>query len=116
MTKGELLLHSIVDKYFLPSLKGDSELIIQPTSYSDKTKLVNYIISKNIRFGENIDLTKASTSQLEDLMLNSIGEFYKEIWNNVLDDYEILFGTREIKAISEKLRSFSIEDLVALGN
>ena len=112
MTKGELLIHSIVDKYFLPSLKGNDQLIIQPTSYSDKTKLVNYIISKN--FG-NINLLEASTEQLEQLMLDTLGNFYKTVWNNVLEDYEKLFGTRDVKDISKILKTHSIQSLVDLG-
>jgi hypothetical protein len=98
MTKGELLFHSIVDKYFLPQLQATKQLIIQPTTYSDKTKFINYII--NSKINREIDLATASTDKLEDLMLNTLGEFYKKVWNNVLEDYEKIFGTRDIKEIS----------------
>lgn len=113
MTKGELLLHSIVDKYFLPQLQQDGRLIIQPTTYSDKTKFINYVINSKLR---GIDLSRASTDQLEDLILNSLGKFYQKIWQNVLDDYEKLFGTRDIKEISNQLKTHTEESLVALGN
>lgn len=113
MTKGELLLHSIVDKYFLPQLQQGGNLIIQPTTYSDKTKFINYIISSKLK--GDIDLSNASTDQLEDLILNSIGKYYQKIWQNVLDDYEILFGTRDIKEISDHLKLHTEESLVALG-
>lgn len=113
MTKGELLLHSIVDKYFLPQLQQGGNLIIQPTTYSDKTKFINYVI--NSRLKGDIDLSTASTDQLEDLILNSIGKYYQKIWQNVLDDYETLFGTRDIKEISNQLKLHTEESLVALG-
>jgi hypothetical protein len=58
MTKGELLLHSIVDKYFLPQLQSNIRIIIQPTTYSDKTKFINYIISPKIN--GQLNLTNAS--------------------------------------------------------
>jgi hypothetical protein len=58
MTKGELLLHSIVDKYFLPQLQSNSRIIIQPTTYSDKTKFINYII--NPKINGQLNLTNAS--------------------------------------------------------
>lgn len=105
MTKGELLFHSIVDKYFLPQLQATKQLIIQPTTYSDKTKFINYII--NSKINREIDLATASTDKLEDLMLNTLGEFYKKVWNNVLDDYEKIFGTRDIKEISNQLKQLS---------
>lgn len=113
MTKGELLLHSIVDKYFLPQLQPNGKIIIQPTTYSDKTKFINYII--NSKLGGRLDLTSASTDQLEDLILNTLGNFYKKIWNNALDDYEKLFGTRNIAEISLALKTHNEESLVNLG-
>ena len=113
MTKGELLLHSIVDKYFLPQLQSNSRIIIQPTTYSDKTKFINYII--NPKINGQLNLTNASVDQLENLILNTLGSFYKEVWNNVLNDYEKLFGTKEIKEISSILKTHTEESLVALG-
>jgi hypothetical protein len=62
LIKGDLLYHSIVDKYFIPQLKSTENIIIQPTTFSDKTKFVNYITNSTIN---NIKLTEASTSTLE---------------------------------------------------
>ena len=100
LTKGDLLYHSIVDKYFIPQLKSTENIIIQPTTFSDKTKFVNYITNSTIN---NIKLTEASTSTLEQLMLDTLGEFYKSIWNQVLNDYEKLLGTRNLQEINKKL-------------
>jgi hypothetical protein len=74
MSKGELILHSL-EKYFLPSQTSKNEIIVQPTSYSDKSKLINYIISKSINGIP--DLTKASTFELESKMMETLGNFYK---------------------------------------
>jgi hypothetical protein len=94
MTEGELFYHAIVDKFLIPmqgtkdkngnKIKGSEYMIIQPTTYSDKTKFVNYMV--NVTFnGKNLALM--SNSELEGLYINSIGKGYQTVLQNVLKDY-----------------------------
>lgn len=112
MTKTELLLHAL-EKFFISAQQSDGKVIIQPTSYSDKVKLVNYEVSKVVN---NVDLTTASTEILENLMIDTLGKFFKQVWNNVLYDYEAIFGTKDVLEISKKLKELTVEELVNLGN
>ena len=95
MTEGELFYHAIVDKFLVPYLldekgkyRNDSDpnrhIIIQPTTYSDKTKFVNYMISTVFN---GRDLSLMSNSELESLYINSIGKAYQTVLCNILQDY-----------------------------
>lgn len=91
-TKGELLEHSIIEKYFLPQINNTDKLIIQPTTYSDKTKFINYLINRYINInGQSIDFTSASNKDLEKLFMITIGNMYKDIWKSTMSLYEVLF-------------------------
>jgi hypothetical protein len=41
-------------------------------------------------------------------MLDTLGEFYKSIWNQVLNDYEKLLGTRNLQEVNKKLSQLSL--------
>jgi len=68
-------------------------MIIQPTTYSDKTKFVNYKIGLNFN-GKDISLM--SDSELETLYVGTIGESYRTILRNVLSDYAQLFDMQDM--------------------
>jgi len=92
MTEGELFYHAIVDKFLIPLTSKDKYIIVQPTTYSDKTKFVNYMIS-TVFNGK--DLSRMSNSELESLYINSIGKGYQTILQNVLDDFAQIFDLQE---------------------
>ena len=127
-TKGELLVHSIVDKYLLPQVTDTDRLIIQPTTYSDKTKFINYLISRNINInGQPINLTTASNEVLEEVFMATIGAMYKEVWDNTMSLYDTLFSkeliahggfnttSEKVNFINKLLHSHTEESLMALG-
>jgi hypothetical protein len=70
-------------------------MIIQPTTYSDKTKFVNYMVSTI--FGGK-DITQMSNTELEEMYVNSIGKGYKTILSNVLRDYAQIFDMQDLYA------------------
>ena len=92
MTEGELFYHAIVDKFLIPLTSKDKYIIVQPTTYSDKTKFVNYMIS-TVFNGK--DLSRMSNSELENLYINSIGKGYQTILQNVLEDFAQIFDLQE---------------------
>ena len=136
MTEGELFYHAIVNKFLIPITSRDKYIIVQPTTYSDKTKFVNYMVS-TIFNGK--DLSKMSNSELESLYINSIGEGYKTVLQNVLYDYARIFdlydeyneayttefgvtinvnneGIRKlVTTIDRRLNSLTEDELVALA-
>jgi hypothetical protein len=59
-------------------------MIIQPTTYSDKTKFVNYAVSLKLK---GKDLSLASIAELEQMYVDSIGKSYQSILQSVLSDY-----------------------------
>ena len=84
--------NAIVDKFLIPLTSKDKYIIVQPTTYSDKTKFVNYMIS-TVFNGK--DLSRMSNSELESLYINSIGKGYQTILQNVLDDFAQIFDLQE---------------------
>lgn len=102
MSQGELLYHAIVDKFISPQFDIDGNLlgaehrrvIIQPTTYSDKTKFVNYMISCVFKdaSGNDIDLLACSEEAILRLMHGTVGQAYHTIYNSVLSDYIQIFG------------------------
>ena len=91
MTKSELFYHSIVNKFILPLIADSNNpyMIIQPTTYSDKTKFVNYMISAYM--GKQ-NLLKATDEQLKQMYIDSIGKQYQSVLKNVLYDYAKIFN------------------------
>ena len=88
MTEGELFYHAIVDKFLIPLTYDDKYIILQPTTYSDKTKFVNYMVS-TVFNGK--DLSLMSNTELENLYIGSIGKAYQTVLCNVLIDYAQIF-------------------------
>jgi len=95
MTEGELFYHAMVNKFLIPLVQNEHNkyMIIQPTTYSDKTKFVNYKIGTNFN-GKDISLM--SDSELETLYVGTIGESYRTILRNVLSDYAQLFDMQDM--------------------
>ena len=107
MTQGELLYHSIVDKFFLPQLEGSKSVVIQATTYSDKTKFVNYRLKQQLT--GTLNLATADAGTLEKAIFDTIGRTYVEVYQKVIENYSKIFGTSDVREISNKLREISIE-------
>lgn len=103
MSENELLQHAIIDKFYLSLLNNRDTVIVQPTTYSDKTKYLNYEVSLS-DLGINI-YSKKVAEDCTQLLYNSVGSYYRKIWNNILDDYEKIFNTRDILKIEHNLNN-----------
>lgn len=67
---------------------------IQPTVYSDKTSFVLWAlnIGSTLKLnGEDIKLSTATYSQINNLIKDSIGGYFKETFSRVLNDYRNVF-------------------------
>lgn len=118
MTEGELLYHSLVDKILIP-LVNDNTVYIQPTVYSDKTKFVaDHIDLKNINYNtQSLDtiITSANMqSTLEQMMIDTIGKAYGEVWTRVKEDYQKLFTGKTLDEIAHKLDGLTEDQLIKL--
>lgn len=119
MSEAELFQHAIIDKFFIPLLSSDN-VYIQPTTFSDKTKFVNYITNLS-QLGINI-YSSTITNDCQTKMLETIGEFYKDIWKQVYSDYEKLFKEEfdnnniefNIVNIDKKLNSLKESEFIEL--
>lgn len=115
MTSRELIYDSIVNKFFTPFLQ-EKIIYTQPTTYSDKTKFLLYGISLKT-LGINSLTGKAFDQKIEKLMKDTIGEMYKGVWNNVVNDYKTLFpeyvvdDSLDVDKVQEWFNSHSVQDL-----
>lgn len=89
MTQGELLYDAIVNKFIVPYL-NDKSVYTQPTTFSDKTKFILYQVSLESLGLDN--LTGASFNKtIEDHIISTIGQAYKEVYEHVIEDYMRIF-------------------------
>ena len=88
MEEGELYYHAIMNKFILPIIEKSPYLIIQPTTYSDKTKFINYRVKTVI---DGINLLTAETTEIESRYADEMGYAYRSILKNVLTDYVKIF-------------------------
>ena len=116
MKPGELYYQAIFQNFWGTSInKNDKRgriaqaYVIQPTTYSDKTKIIQYVIDPNKEiskgqfpkyiqdkgrtyFGKT--LQELNYKELEDLYYDTIGEYYKQIFENTIDKYHSIFGDK----------------------
>lgn len=115
-TTPELIYHNFINKFVLPMQQG--KMLVQPTVYSDKKKFINYMVDiksslENI-LGKDVKSTyRISSNEFENLIIHTIGEAYYNLYNNVLDDYEKIYGTRDIQRITNIMRTLSSEEFIA---
>ena len=84
----ELFYHSLFNKFY-GSYISNGTLLIQPTTFSDKTTFLNYEITSEL-FGEKEDIIKEPKYQdiIVTQYINTIGTMYKNIfkdWETKLD-------------------------------
>lgn len=122
MTKKELLYHSIVDKILIPYVTAN-QVYIQPTTLSDKTKFINGHINLKLELFEDLDGNYRSLSTLLNMYENldevfehniilTIGEAYKSIYNEVINDFKKLFNVSDVNSINEILKNLTEEELL----
>lgn len=117
---GELFFHSIFNKFW-GNYINTGNVIIQPTTYSDKTTFLNYEIST--KFGNNGDILKSNTYDKEILeqYISTIGTMYKNVFNStknklnqIAEAYNNTNGTK--LSYKQVLKQLNESQLIALAN
>lgn len=80
-SNGELFYHAIFNKFWGSYLSNGS-VIIQPTTYSDKTTFLNWEIRAMI---QGLDVTKATPDQIIRLYIDTIGQAYQKSFEHTVD-------------------------------
>ena len=79
-SQGELFYHSIFNKFWGNYLTTGN-VIIQPTTYSDKTTFINYEINTKLD-GQNDILKGDYKNNIIQYYINTIGTMYSNVWNS----------------------------------
>lgn len=92
----ELFYHSLFNKFY-GSYISNKTLLIQPTTFSDKTTFLNYEITSKL-FGEEEDIIKEPNYQniIVKQYLSTIGTMYKNIfkeWKTKLDILRSIYNS-----------------------
>lgn len=117
-TERELIAHAMIDKFLIPFSK-DRTVFIQSTTQSDKTKFIaNHINLFDLGLA-NLVGSNSLESTVIDSMINTIGAAYKDVYNEVISDYEKLFpsvltASDKAEAISNILRGMKEQDLMEI--
>ena len=130
MKPGELYYQAIFHHFWKTSTNTDKKkgkikesYVIQPTTYSDKTKFVQYVIDPNKKiesgqFSTEIQakgrtyfdktLSQLDYNELEQLYLDTIGEYYKQIYSNTINKYGAIFeGVTDRDSLLNKLNQIN---------
>lgn len=123
LKSNSLSYQSIVNNFYGSYYSEDPKLrhnvLIQPTTYSDKTSFVTYAINAGVKLnGEEgksyagKTLWELNTDEILDLYIDTIGQAYKNQFNTVmLDLKKVLPSLRNI--ISEGLQQTITEETIA---
>lgn len=133
MKTGELLYQSMMHNFwgtFLSDNKSQlhGQYITQPTTYSDKTKIVSYMINALKEINEGIagagrelrpylGKTLAELNSEETILLygDTLGDFYAQAYNNTINKYATMFGVapnlEEVLTKIEEINGLSDEAL-----
>lgn len=116
----ELFYHSIFNKFWGTYLSNDKDhVIIQPTTYADKTTFPNWEIRTKTN---NYDLMNMSEDDIIKMYTDTIGNYYYEFYKNTFSKLDSIveefFKDKEIPEgfdhmqLNQKLHLMSEQDLV----
>lgn len=116
LNPSEVFYNSIVHNFWLSYLNS-KEFCIQPTTYSDKVKIIHYLIdaSRNIK-GLNKSLDKLSINEIITLYANTLGQAASNSLTNTVNKYRQLFGNITIPELQNVLKNYSEEQLLTEAN
>lgn len=110
LKSAELFYNAIVHNFW-SSYLSTGEYCIQPTTYSDKVKLIQYLIDGDYKFGGKA-LSKMSKNELIELYRTSIGEASRLALENVIYFYSQLWEeTLTLDQINDRLKTYDEEKL-----
>ena len=134
MCASELFYSSIIYNFYGSYLQDEinkksraynihKSVLVQPTTYSDKTSFVTYAIKANKTInapGKSYDgktIFQLSTEETIDLYQDTVGAAYINLYNNVLDDLRTVLDmpTASFEEINAKLHTISQDDLLTLA-
>lgn len=108
----ELFYNAIVHNFWSSFIKT-GEYCIQPTTYSDKVKLIQYMIDGKYRGFGGKSLSSLSKEETIELYRSSIGEASKLALENVIYDYEQLWGEKlTLVEINRRLKNYTEQQLI----
>lgn len=109
----ELFYNAIIHNFWSSFIKT-GEYCIQPTTYSDKVKLIQYMVDgKNYKRFNKKSLSQLTKDETIELYRSSIGEASKLALENVIYTYEQLWGQKlTLSQINNKLKNYTEEQLV----
>lgn len=101
----ELYYNAIIHNFW-SSFLSTGEYCIQPTTYSDKVKLIQYMI-------DGKKLSKLTTDEIIELYRTTVGQAAKNALDNVVYIYSKLWGEQlTIDQINHKLKSYTEDKLI----
>lgn len=112
LKSSELFYNAIIHNFW-SSFISTGEYCIQPTTYSDKVKLIQYLIDgKSHKFGNGKTLSKMDKNELIELYRTSVGEASRLALENVVYFYSQLWGeTLTPDQINARLKGYTEERL-----
>lgn len=135
MCASELFYSSIIYNFYGSYLQDEinkksraynihKSVLIQPTTYSDKTSFVTYAIKANKTInapGKSYDgktIFQLNTEETIDLYQDTVGAAYINLYNNVLDDLRTVLDmpTASFEEINAKLHTISQDELLTLAD
>lgn len=111
--KASELYYNAIIHNFWSSFLATGEYCIQPTTYSDKVKLIQYMIDgKNYLHFNKKSLSQLSPEEITELYRATIGQAAKNALDNVIYTYSRLWGQQlTIDQINSRLKTYTEDRL-----
>lgn len=112
------------DKFGNTKNKLHETILIQPTTYSDKTSFITYAIKANKKIKapnksyDNKSIWEMSSDNLIDLYQDTVGQAYINSYNNILNDLKNVMGKPDasLEEVNSWLNTVSEEQLLSLAD
>lgn len=113
LKSSELFYNAIIHNFWSSFIRT-GEYCIQPTTYSDKVKLIQYMIDgKNYKRFNGKSLSQLTKEETIELYRQSIGESAQLALENVIYTYEQLWGQKlTLSEINSRLKNYTEDQLV----
>lgn len=112
LKSSELYYNAIIHNFW-SSFLATGEYCIQPTTYSDKVKLIQYMVDgKNYLHFNKKSLSQLSPEEIIELYRTTIGQAAKNALDNVIYTYSKLWGQKlTIDQINARLKTYTEDRL-----
>lgn len=86
--------------YTMPAVLSDKSSL-----YMWKTSVEGYMLN-----GESVNLSKASFAQLNELIHNTVGSYYRNTYDRVFNDYKQVYNDTNLNTYLGRLKAFADQD------